>query len=91
MRLPNELRNLVYKELLIEPEHVEICFQYVSLDGIRRRVAVSGCRRNCAGRYGSERPKLVSQQAVRAVFLTSRTVYRESTSIYFAYNTFELQ
>ena len=38
MHLPHEVRNLVYKELLVQPGNVEICSRYTCIDGISAKL-----------------------------------------------------
>ena len=91
MRLPIEIRTLVYNELLIQPETVAIYPHRTWHDGSKRAVTTPACRRRWVDSNGDVHDTSVSQQIFRQLSLTSRGAYRESTPIYFTYNTFEFE
>ena len=87
MRLPLEIRNMVYKELLIQPGSIEIGNIYEEED---RFIYGAFAVRKWMDSDDNEQIERFRQTPVCKLFLTSRTVYRESTPLYFGRNVFGL-
>ena len=80
MRLPPEVRNMVYKEALVMPGIISIerglvSFYYARLEVVRNKI-------------GSEIDLKIDQKSTRALLQTSKTVYQEASPVYFGSNHF---
>lgn len=79
MRLPPELRNMVYKELLVQPGM--ICIQF--------RGCPPGESVQRADGRGSDH--CIDVKALRQLLWTSKTIYQEAAPFYFGSNHFRFQ
>lgn len=91
MRLPIEIRNMIYTELLVQSVPVTIYASHTYPEGCRRAVVTPAYRRRWGTFNGAARQTSFSPEVFRQLSLTSRGIYRESASIYFAHNTFEFE
>lgn len=92
MLLPIEIRNTIYRDLLIDLVPVVIYSAYSSLYQDRRRANVTPAYRRAW--HILERtmvPKVSSPKILYQLALTSRGVYREAMPIFFAHTTFEIE
>lgn len=85
MGLPREIRNMIYKELLIMPGYISIGGFFLSQSMVRI------CVQGPAGLYRLLRPpQHIDQKSVCSLFKVSRTFYRECRPLYFRLNTFQI-
>jgi len=84
MRLPPEIRNMVYKELLVQPGVV--CVQY---NDSRVEEYV---RKDLRIKEGSREIEVcIDGRSIRQLLWTSKTIYREASTFYFGSNHFRFQ
>ena len=92
MRLPIEIRNMIYRDLLIDSVPIVIYSAYSSLYEDRRRADVAPAyRRAWHILKRTMVPRVSSPKILYQLALTSRGVYREAMPIFFAHTTFELE
>jgi hypothetical protein len=89
MRLPPEIRNMVYKELLVQPGVV--CVQYNDLlmqKYVRKRFRMEEYVRSKDG-LGID--VCIDGRSIRQLLWTSKTIYREASTFYFGSNHFRFE
>ena len=114
MSLPAEIRNMIFKELLIMPSPVffEDIISYkpngeeqllsadppvaaeetvIVAENNQEYDTTSGIWDGLVDSDDSDGPQIIKQSAVRDLFLTSMTVYREAAPIYFGNNVFQFE
>lgn len=83
MRLPPEIRNMVYKELLVQPGVVCVQWKDLRIEEYMRS----------KGRLGTDEciDECIDGRSIRQLLWTSKTIYREASTFYFGSNHFRFQ
>ena len=99
MKLPVEIRRMIFEELLIMPSPI-MFRNYVAIDGkgVRYRfppyatilpVKEGSGLRGAEDPFNAKESEIIRQNALLNVFLASKIIYRETVPLYYGHNTFE--